>query len=48
MKKKCSKIAVIIIIVLAFGIFEACMLVNAAHQKQHTKRVASVEELESE
>ena len=48
MKKKRSKIAVIIIIVLAFGIFEACMLVNAAHQKQHAKLVASVEELESE
>ena len=48
MKKKHSKIAVIIIIVLAFGIFEACMLVNAAHQKQHAKLVASVEELESE
>ena len=48
MKKKYSKIAAIIIIVLAFGIFEACMLVNAAHQKQHAKLVASVEELESE
>lgn len=48
MKKKCSKIAIIIIIVLAFGIFEACMLVNAAHQKQHAKLVSSVEKLESE